>query len=361
MLNLSSKAERIPKPILDSAVPRYVALGTDVITKIPKMMEKLDLPSNGICITGPTSKTIAGDHVVDLLVTAGFDMMTHVITKNDSPEITINLINEIEPSFIIAVGGGRIQDRAKYALAEVSKRTRSPELIVFPTLASHDGIASPCFIKSTEGDMQMTKPPLAIFADISIILSADPRYILSSVGDTLGKITATWDWSLAARLRNEPFSDYASAITTTAGDLMTKQLGILHEGQLKAARVALKALLLGGVMTGLIGDYRLGFGSEHMFAAALERIAPDKALHGERCGVGTILMARAQGQDDSIRLFLEEIGACTTAKDLNVSEEETIHALTAAHKVCNLYTILGEKGISNEAAISLCEVTRVFD
>ena len=45
----------------------------------------------------------------------------------------------------------------------------------------------------------------------------------------------------------------------------------------------------------IAGSSRPASGSEHMFSHALDRIAPKPALHGEQCGVGTIMMMYLHG------------------------------------------------------------------
>jgi glycerol-1-phosphate dehydrogenase [NAD(P)+] len=47
----------------------------------------------------------------------------------------------------------------------------------------------------------------------------------------------------------------------------------------------------------IAGSSRPASGSEHKFAHALNRIAPGKALHGELCGLGTIVMMYLHGGD----------------------------------------------------------------
>ena len=85
-------------------------------------------------------------------------------------------------------------------------------------------------------------------------------------------------------------------------------------------------------------------------------------MHGERAGVGAILCSYLQGSDwESIKSFLREIGAPTTARDLKVSGEQVVKALMIAHSLRpDRYTILGETGIAEPAAEKAAKVTGVI-
>jgi len=86
-------------------------------------------------------------------------------------------------------------------------------------------------------------------------------------------------------------------------------------------------------------------------------------LHGEQCGIGTIMMAYLHGEDwQRIKNVLREIGAPTTAKEIGVPDEIIIEALTHAHKINpHRYTILGDSGLTREAAERLARITGVID
>ena len=112
----------------------------------------------------------------------------------------------------------------------------------------------------------------------------------------------------------------------------------------------------------IAGSSRPTSGSEHLFSHALDRIAPGMALHGEQCGVGTIMMMYLHGGNwKQIRDALSEIGAPVTAAQLNLSREDVISALTVAHTIRpERYTILGDRGLSSEAAEKVATLTGVI-
>ena len=103
-------------------------------------------------------------------------------------------------------------------------------------------------------------------------------------------------------------------------------------------------------------------GSEHLFAHALDKIAKKPALHGEQCGVGTIMMMHLHGGDwKFIQSALKAVKAPTNIKELGITEDELIQALVMANSIRpERYTILGDNGITEEAAIELAIKTEVL-
>jgi glycerol-1-phosphate dehydrogenase [NAD(P)+] len=62
-----------------------------------------------------------------------------------------------------------------------------------------------------------------------------------------------------------------------------------------------------------------------------------------------------------IKENLERAKAATTAKEIGVNEEQLVKALSLAAKIRpERYTILGEKGLTIEAAANLAKVTKVI-
>ena len=85
-------------------------------------------------------------------------------------------------------------------------------------------------------------------------------------------------------------------------------------------------------------------------------------MHGEQCGVGSIMMVYLHGGDwEKIRDTLKKIGAPTTSEELGVSKRKIIEALVRAHKIRpERYTILGETGLTPKAAKRVAKITGVI-
>jgi glycerol-1-phosphate dehydrogenase [NAD(P)+] len=90
-------------------------------------------------------------------------------------------------------------------------------------------------------------------------------------------------------------------------------------------------------------------------------IAPGKGLHGEKCGIGTILIAKLQGLDwRAIRAALENVNAPTTAAGIEVSDDQVVEALVEASAIRpDRYTILSKAILTREAARELAEESGV--
>jgi glycerol-1-phosphate dehydrogenase [NAD(P)+] len=104
----------------------------------------------------------------------------------------------------------------------------------------------------------------------------------------------------------------------------------------------------------IAGSSRPASGAEHKFSHALDRIAPGKGLHGEKCGIGTIMTLFLHGADwRAAREALRKIGAPTTLGEIGIDDATGVEALLLAATIRpERFTIL-DRGISRESAESL--------
>ena len=263
-------------------------------------------------------------------------------------------------SAILGVGGGKVIDVAKMA----STINHIP-LISVPTTAAHDGMASPrASIKNDKGTVSLkANAPFALIADTTIISQAPYRFTAAGFSDIISNLTAVEDWKLAYKLINEPFSDSAAALSVMTAKLLIDEADNIHPNNENSASVVVKGLISSGMAISIAGNSRPASGSEHKFSHALDMIAPKPALHGEQCGVGTIMMMYLQGGDwQNIKSVLEKVNAPTTAKELGIDEEYIIEALIQAHNIRKeRYTILGDRGLTREAAENIALKTHVIE
>jgi glycerol-1-phosphate dehydrogenase [NAD(P)+] len=94
----------------------------------------------------------------------------------------------------------------------------------------------------------------------------------------------------------------------------------------------------------------------------LDILAPQIAMHGEKCGIGTIMMAKLHGIDwIKIRDSLEYIHAPTESIQLGIDEKTLAKALVMAPSIRpNRYTILHKKRLDYEQALHLARSTNVI-
>ena len=128
------------------------------------------------------------------------------------------------------------------------------------------------------------------------------------------------------------------------------------------ARVIVEGLISAGVASCIAGSSRPCSGAEHLFSHALDKIVPDIGLHGEKCGIGSIMMAKLHGQDwKKIAKTLKDVGAPTKAKQIGLEPENVIEALTIAQKLRpERYTILKEVKMTKQKATNLAKSTSVI-
>ena len=339
-------------------LPREIYAGHEVLGQVGPMCRRFGFGPNALLVTGEKSYEVAGKRVKEILEDSGFNVDT-ILTS----AATLDNLNEVkdrakDANFLVGVGGGSKIDLAKKASYDLGL-----PFISVPTIATHDGIASPrATIKNGEESISMdAQEPMGIVADTEILIQAPYRYLAAGAADVIGNITAIKDWELAHKLRNEAFSSTAYGMAKYSAEFLLENADAIKPNLEESAWIVVKSILASGMAMSIAHSSRPASGSEHLFAHALEKIAPGKALHGEMVGVGTIMMMYLHGGDwKKVRDALRMIGAPTTALELGVEEEDIINALTQAHKMRDRYTILGVRGLTEEAARNLARITGVI-
>ncbi len=341
-------------------LPRIVAVGSGMMLELPEICSRLRLSGRALIITGPHTLDVMGKSIFGLLEERGYQPEALICSASKLEEVdrAERLAREIGAGFLIGAGGGRSIDIAKLA----SLGLRVPFLSV-PTAASHDGICSSQASLTISGETTSIKAqsPLAIVADSKIISQAPARLLAAGCGDIISNYTAILDWQLAHRLRNEEYSEYAAALSGMTARMIVELAADIRPGVEESARIVIKALISSGVAMSIAGSSRPASGSEHKFAHAMNRIAPGRALHGELCGLGTIMMMYLHGGDwTMIKRALALIGAPTSAAEAGLDAESVILALVSAHEIRpERYTIL-DTGLNRIAAAKAAEATGII-
>ena len=340
--------------------PRRIMAGHGVLETVTEMCRDFQLEGPALVVTGSSTVAVAGRVVADMLQDSGYSVhLTEVGPATlETVESVKALAGDTDTEFLLGVGGGSKIDVAKLAASDMAK-----PFISVPTSAAHDGIASPrASIKAEGGNRSFTASvPIGVVADTSVIIKSPWKLLAAGCADVISNLTAVKDWELAHRLKNEEFSNSAATLSRMMAQVIVDNADHIKPTIEESAWIMIKPVLVSGVAMAIAGSSRPTSGSEHMFSHAMDRIAPGKALHGEQCGVGTIMMMALHGGDwMRIQRALDVIGAPTTAKALNVTTEELIQALTTAHTIRDRYTILGEGGLTEDAAGRLARMTKVI-
>lgn len=334
-------------------MPRKVALGSRILEEIPSIVKELGY-RYPMVLCDEVTYDIAGRTVTESLGCP--HLCIDGATSEEVERVRADLVPETD--VVIGVGGGTVIDVAKLA-----SRYRSLPFISVPTAASHDGIASSrASIKAKDQKTSIKAlPPVAIIADTSVIVNAPYRFLAAGCADLISNYTAVKDWELAHRLKGEYFSEYAAQLSLLSAKLMIKNASVIREGTESSVRKVLKGLISSGIAMSIAGSSRPASGSEHLFSHALDVIAPHPAMHGEQCGIGSVMMMYLHGGSwRSIRKALKTVNAPTTSEELKISDDHIIEALMTAHKIRDRYTILGDQGLTRDAAESLAKTTGVI-
>ena len=352
--------------------PREVIVGHNTTDQIKGMCRRITRSKNALIVVDKNTKKISGDKIAKMLSGASYEINTIVISSPimqkdvhvawptmKEVNMVIKVAEKYESEFLLGVGGGSVIDVTKLAAYELSQL-----FVSVPTSAAHDGMASPrAALKDKKGSVSKTAvSPMAILADTEIISKAPYRMLASGCADVISNLSAVKDWELAHRLKNEEFSTFAASLSETSAKLLLYKAEDIRSGLEEAVWQAVKCMITSGVAMSVADTTRPASGSEHMFSHVLDRIAPGKALHGEQCGVGAIMMMYLHGEDwEEIRTFLKTIGAPTTAKELRIPKKKIVEALLNAQKIRpERYTILGEQGLTYDAAKKLAKITGVI-
>jgi len=333
-------------------LPREVIVGEGVIERVAEISRRLGFTESALIITGHKTHDVAGKIVEETLEKEGVEARTHIVKSATIKDVEAveERIRTLKPQVVFGVGGG-----TKIDVAKLSSARQKVPFISIPTTASHDGIASPLSsVKGLEKPFSvMAQAPIAIIADTNIIAQTPHRFIA---------FTAVRDWKLAYMDRNEYYGEYAASLALMSARLVMRNASLIKPQNEEGLRVLLEALISCGVAMSIAGSSRPCSGSEHLFSHALDMIKPNNALHGEQCGVGTIVMAYLHGANwKNIRETLKTVGAPTNAYELGLSREDVVKALFMAPSIRpERYTILNKLELSFEECERIAKITGVI-
>jgi glycerol-1-phosphate dehydrogenase [NAD(P)+] len=342
-------------------LPREVIVGKGTLSRIPEVVKRLGLSGKALVLSDTQCFELAGKTVSNLLEESGLTVHFLQVKSMTIADVAAleSQIKEMNPKVLFGVGGGTIIDSAK-----VSSGSQNIPFISIPTTVSHDGIASPlASIKGSDKPYSiMAQAPLAIIADTEVISKAPWRFMVSGCGDIISKFTAVKDWKLAHLENGEYYGGYAASLALMSAKLVTENAELIVYRQDEGLRVLLEALISCGVAMSIAGSSRPCSGSEHLFSHSLDILKTNHAMHGEQCGVGSILSAylyRANWQ--AIKKTLKQLGAPTTAAELNVKDTDVVKALELAAKIRpERYTILHKLNLNAEACEKTAKATGVI-
>jgi len=340
-------------------LPRLIEIGEKNINDFGKFLISLNKPKKVSLIAGTNVQKILKKKIEKALKTKKIQFIWHTSINNQ-----IKSLNQIQKDvkkdnsdLIAGIGGGRSVDTAKLISYNLGK-----PFVSVPTAASHDGMASPFVsVKSDKPHSIVATSPMGVFVDIDIIKKAPTKLLASGCGDLIANITAVRDWQLGHKKKKEYYGRYAADLALMSAEIVMENSSKFAKKGLDV-RVIVEGLISAGVASCIAGSSRPCSGGEHLVAHALDKLAPGIGLHGEKCGLGAIMIAKLQGKDwKKIVSTLKNVGAPTTAKQIGLNSDVVIQALMIAQDLRpERYTILKGIKMTEKTARNLAKSTKVI-
>ena len=340
-------------------LPRLIVVGEKNINDIGSFLKSLKNIKKVSLVSGNNVKKIVQSKIESSLSASKIQMVWHLAETNDKRSIQQieQNVGKSKSELIVGVGGGRSVD-----IAKIIGFNLDLPFVSIPTSASHDGIASPFVsIKGNKPHSVVATAPLGVFVDVDIIKKAPKKLLASGCGDLIAKITAVRDWQLGRDKTGEYYGRYSADLALMSAKILMEHSSRFSKKGLDVREVV-EALISAGVASCIAGSSRPCSGAEHLFSHAVDKLEPGIGLHGEKCGIGAIMIAKLQGQDwRKIVKTLKSVGAPTTAKEIGLKSEVLAKALTIAQSLRpERYTILKEVNMNENKAINLAKSTKVL-
>lgn len=340
-------------------IPKLLRIKPNIISKLGKYLRSEEMTSIAL-LWGEGMQGRLGD-VVD----ASF--REHAIDVGWSDEISSIDIREcFENSLklpkntkgIVAIGGGKVMDHAKY----IAHSLKIP-LMVVPTIISNDGICSSLSSLLVEGKRKTVKTtiPHAVVVDLDLISTAPVQFLFSGIGDLVCKGSAISDWKLAYHQKNEYVDDFAVMMAQNAFDAFIhfhpKDLSNKH-----FLRVIVSSLIMIGVAMEVAGTSRPASGSEHLISHALDQICERPQGHGIQVGLASLITTYLQGEgQEQILKVLEETGFMNYLIHHPLSRDDFKKALKLAPSIKqDFHSILSEPS-NVDRALEYIENSVIFE
>ncbi len=340
-------------------LPRLIKIGEKNIGDFGDFLNLLNKPKKVSLISGVNVQKVIKIRIEKSIKLKKIKFVWH--TSKDNQIKTLKQIQKDvkkdNSDLIVGIGGGRSVDTAKLISYNLGK-----PFVSLPTAASHDGMASPFVsVKSDKPHSIVASAPMGVFVDIDIIKKAPSKLLASGCGDLIANIIAVKDWQLGHKKKKEYYGRYAADLAMMSAKIVMENSSSFAKKGLDA-RVIVEGLISAGVASCIAGSSRPCSGAEHLFSHALDKISPGVGLHGEKCGIGSIMMAKLQGQDwKQIVKTLKNVGAPTTAKQIGLEDDVIVKALTIAQKLRpERYTILKQVKMTKKRAFNLAKSTKVI-
>lgn len=327
-------------------------IGPGRITEVEKTLKDCNISGKILYVSDAYVDSLYGDRVRPQIMAIG-DLQEYTVDSN-TITYAMNVAEHIIASdidCIVAMGGGRTLDVAKYA-AFISKRP----FLSIPTTMSHDGIVSPIAVLKRQDDKPKSlgcAMPKMMIMDTDLLSSCPTQLIKAGIGDTISNYMALKDWDFAVLQGKDEMNGYAYMMSRTSLDaLMKTQFDHICPEFLE---VLANSLVLSGIAMDFAGSSRPVSGSEHLFSHALDYYCDKQNLHGFNVALGTVAVLMIIDDDPTTVIkYLQRFEVDINPQSMGISEELFIYCMQHAKEMRNnRYTYLDEADLSERKLKSI--------
>jgi len=294
----------------------HIYIGQDAVGHLVEYCR--GLPTQRFTLVSDTNTYRAlGERIEASLKQAGLPVINVVLEGDEviaDEKYLMQVLVQTPPGdqVFVAVGSGTITDITRY----ISFRTRNP-FISTPSAASVDGFLStgaPLVIRGVK-DTYRAQGPLAVFADLPVLMAAPIELRAAGFADIIGKTTALADWRLGHLLWREPFNPEIERRVRHAMESCFEAVGDIANGSEQGIRDLIDGLIETGLCMLAVGDSRPASGSEHhcshYWEMQLLKENKPAILHGAKVGYATTLIARLYDKvrnltQDNVRRLVQD-------------------------------------------------------
>ncbi|WP_240335214.1 sn-glycerol-1-phosphate dehydrogenase [Paraliobacillus sediminis] len=336
----------------------------NALLKIAPFLKEKNLLQVVMVVDQPTYKA-AGQQLEKLLEKEKISYKIVLLKENQHGQVLANeqalvqLLVETpsDTQALLAVGSGTIHDTVRF----VGHKMEKP-FISIPTAASVDGFTSkgaPLILRGVKTTIQ-TASPLAVFADLDVLVAAPKELTAAGFGDILGKYTSLIDWKISDVVGQEPYYPIAAEMTRQSLETCVQQIDKIAAHDEEGIKVLIQALIESGLVMLILDFSRPASGGEHHLSHywEMDLIQKDakQLLHGAKVGVATAIIS------DLYKQMANQL----ELKDLNPNKKYTteliqywpeikvmINELPSAKELRSMLDIIG--GPSTTDALGLSE------
>ncbi|MBS4195559.1 sn-glycerol-1-phosphate dehydrogenase [Bacillus sp. FJAT-49870] len=319
----------------------------------------------------------AGEKLAESLRNANLEYSVCTIKPNKMGDVVADEVSIVQAlieidahvDVLMAVGSGTIHDITRFCSAKTGK-----PFISIPTAASVDGFTSlgaPLIVRGVKKTFQ-TVSPIALFADIHVLINAPKEMTAAGFSDMLAKYTSLADWSFGRLIADEPYCPLAASITKEALDYSVEHVDQIAAGDEEGIRILLASLIQSGLAMLLFGQSHPASGGEHHLSHYWEmELLQNKrrqVLHGAKVGISSVMLAKLYNDwlssgkllphalkdksekvaeivatipnKEQLRTLLQKVGGATAPEELGISEELVNRSLKEAHLLRERFTML---------------------